>query len=444
MTVTTLTSKVQYACNGTTTVFPYTFLVYDEEDLEVILTDTAGLDTTLALTTDYTVSGEGEAAGGSVTCLTAPVSGKTLTIARELELKQGVDFRRNQRFDEETIEQLFDEMVMMCQQLDEALDRAAKLPVSTTLSDLELPAPVGGQAIGWNAGGTALANIASTGSLSVSTFGQALVNAASSCSARTLLDAAEKSVIELEHGAAGGHTRLPRQSQVTWTSGDVIAVGAGCYRYQGKLVYWDDFTYQLTSAGDNADSDNLGGEEFQYLYIDWDKASGYTELSASCFLATSASPTSSAAAMAMMNGSDLCVFALPIESSAVAEFWHGGGALVHLADFLATNLNSTDVDTAWTDCALKVPAFGDGTEALVHFRETWVDTANNLYWRKNGSSATDGQIICWVATNSRYSIEITPVVCDANGKIEVKNQVAGGETVTVYTAGFFLRPWMCG
>ena len=60
MAVTTETYKITYSCNDSQTVFPYTFPIFEDADLEVILVTVADdTETTLVLTTDYTVSGAG-------------------------------------------------------------------------------------------------------------------------------------------------------------------------------------------------------------------------------------------------------------------------------------------------------------------------------------------------------------------------------------------------
>jgi len=76
MTVSSSTSRVSYNGNGSTTVFAYTFKVFDQDDLTVIIRSANGTETVKTITTHYTVSGVGSAGGGNVTMLTAPASGE--------------------------------------------------------------------------------------------------------------------------------------------------------------------------------------------------------------------------------------------------------------------------------------------------------------------------------------------------------------------------------
>ena len=67
MTVSNLVTRNQLSANGTVVDFAYTFKIFDDSDLKVILTDSDGVDTVQVLTTDYTVSGVGTDGGGNVT-----------------------------------------------------------------------------------------------------------------------------------------------------------------------------------------------------------------------------------------------------------------------------------------------------------------------------------------------------------------------------------------
>ena len=66
MTVSSSTNRVSYSGNGTLTTFAYTFKVFDEGDLTVILRASDGTETVQTITTHYTVSGVGDAGGGNV------------------------------------------------------------------------------------------------------------------------------------------------------------------------------------------------------------------------------------------------------------------------------------------------------------------------------------------------------------------------------------------
>lgn len=132
MTVASSTNRVDYTGNGSTTVFSFTFRIFAATDLVVTKADADGVETVLTLNTDYTVTGVGSYSGGTVTISPALSSDYDLTIQRVLPLTQETDLRNQGQFFAETHEDVFDRMSMINQQLQEQLDRAAKLPVTNT------------------------------------------------------------------------------------------------------------------------------------------------------------------------------------------------------------------------------------------------------------------------------------------------------------------------
>ena len=137
MTVSSSTSKVQYNGNGSLTVFAYTFRVFDQDDLTVIIRSANGTETTKSIGTHYTVSGVGDAGGGNVTMLTAPASGETITILREQPLTQGLDLVPNDPFPAGSLEDALDKLTFMVQSHSEELDRAIKASKTNTIGSTE-------------------------------------------------------------------------------------------------------------------------------------------------------------------------------------------------------------------------------------------------------------------------------------------------------------------
>jgi len=130
----TLVNKIQYAPNGVTTVFAFPYYFLDNAHIVVTITDALGDDTLQVITTDYTLAGAGDQAGGAVTMIVAPESGTTLTIARIVPLTQLVDYVANDNFPEETHERALDKLTMICQQLDDALSRSLHFPDTEALT----------------------------------------------------------------------------------------------------------------------------------------------------------------------------------------------------------------------------------------------------------------------------------------------------------------------
>jgi len=137
MTVSSSTNKVSYSGNGSLTTFAYTFKIFDQDDLTVILRAADGTETTQTITTHYTVSGVGSASGGNVVFGTAPASGVTVVIIREQPLTQGLDLVANDPFPAESLEEALDKVVFMTQKHEEELSRAIKASRTNTLTGSE-------------------------------------------------------------------------------------------------------------------------------------------------------------------------------------------------------------------------------------------------------------------------------------------------------------------
>jgi len=137
MTVSSTTNKVSGSGNGTTTVFPYTFKIFADGDLDVYIRSSTGTETLKTLTTDYTVSNAGVDGGGNVTFGTAPASGETVVIQRKLALTQGTDYVENDPFPAESHEEALDRLTFITQQMQEEIDRSIKASVTNTISSSE-------------------------------------------------------------------------------------------------------------------------------------------------------------------------------------------------------------------------------------------------------------------------------------------------------------------
>lgn len=146
---------------GSITALPFTFKVFEAADLVVTKTSTAGVETTLALTTDYTVSVNGDqdsSPGGSVTPVVAPALGESITLTSGLSYEQTLDLLTGGNFSPRAIEDAFDRVVIQIQQLAEEKDRTLRAPISFA-GDAVLPAPAAGNVLGWDDTATGLRNI---------------------------------------------------------------------------------------------------------------------------------------------------------------------------------------------------------------------------------------------------------------------------------------------
>lgn len=187
MTVSTTTLRNDYTGNGVTTAFTVGFYFTDNTHLKVLRTQiSTGIVTTLALTTDYTVSGAGSPSGGTVTCLTAPTTDQKISILRNVPLTQQIHYTENDPFPSATTESGFDLGVMRDQQLFETLDRALTLNEAASGVDTSLPFPVANYFIGWSSDATALRNVDPTTMASIITYGSTLTEVKSGDGTTTL------------------------------------------------------------------------------------------------------------------------------------------------------------------------------------------------------------------------------------------------------------------
>ena len=132
MTIESTISKITYAGNGSTRLWPLPFACAQPEHIRLVLTDSQGKETELA-------SGwQAEMDENGSTSIRYPLSGQALpagnklTICRQTPRTQIVDLINTGAFEPELLEKDgFDRAVMMIQELQEGLDRAVKVPLSS-------------------------------------------------------------------------------------------------------------------------------------------------------------------------------------------------------------------------------------------------------------------------------------------------------------------------
>ena len=138
MTVSTTNTRDSYSGNGSTTVFAYTFKIFDEDDITVILRDDAtATESTQIKTTHYSVSGVGDAGGGNITFVTAPATGKTVVLIRSTPLTQITDYTPNDPFPAESHENALDKLTFITQELQEEIGRAIKVSQTNEIATAE-------------------------------------------------------------------------------------------------------------------------------------------------------------------------------------------------------------------------------------------------------------------------------------------------------------------
>jgi hypothetical protein len=130
MTMSSTVSKVTLLGDGVQTSWPFAFKVWQEADIEVILSDPTGADS-VALDWSAVLAG----LGGTVTY---PTSGPPLplgwkiTIKRAMPFLQEVDLVSGTRWDPEVVETALDQKTAELQQLREELSRSVKIGITSS------------------------------------------------------------------------------------------------------------------------------------------------------------------------------------------------------------------------------------------------------------------------------------------------------------------------
>jgi len=139
MTISSTTVKNSYSGNGTLDTFNYTFKIFADSDLQVIIRDATATETVKTLTTHYTVTGAGNANGGTIVFTTGniPTATETVVIRRAVPQTQAIDYIANDPFPAESHEEGLDRSMMSIQQLQEEVDRSIKLSRTNTMNNTE-------------------------------------------------------------------------------------------------------------------------------------------------------------------------------------------------------------------------------------------------------------------------------------------------------------------
>ena len=129
--------------NGVTTTFPFTYKVFSTADVQVIrLTISTGIETTLTIVTDYTITLNGDQdsnPGGNIVLVTPLLALYTLTATSDIANLQPTDLTNQGGFYPEVITDALDRATIQIQQISDIGDRTLKIPISDGLLNMELP-----------------------------------------------------------------------------------------------------------------------------------------------------------------------------------------------------------------------------------------------------------------------------------------------------------------
>ena len=139
----TLRKTTPFVGNGSASTFPFTFKVFTSADVVVVkLEVSTSTETTLALTTDYTVTlneDQNGNPGGSITLIAGNLqTGFNIVITSALQALQGTDLTNQGGFFPEVINDALDKAVILHQQQQDVVDRAIKFSLTNTIGSLEI------------------------------------------------------------------------------------------------------------------------------------------------------------------------------------------------------------------------------------------------------------------------------------------------------------------
>jgi hypothetical protein len=252
---------------GTATVFPYAFKIFAASNLQVVRVDTStGLESTLILNTDYTVSlntDQDSNPGGNVTLLAVLATGFNMVITSDIANLQPTDLTNQGGFYPEVITDALDRATIQIQQMADELTRSIKIPITDGLSlDMELPSTIdrANKYLVFDANGLPIVSAGSgtdtalRTDLAVSTVaaaGASLVgyrNSSASSTARTVLSKLRDVVSVKDFGAVGdGTTDDTAAIQAAFASGfGQVLFPIGTYRLVANSLATP--TIQMTSG----------------------------------------------------------------------------------------------------------------------------------------------------------------------------------------------------
>jgi len=195
MSVDTTNIKQSFVMNGVTTAFTLTLDILESEptSIKAVVINATGTRSTLAYTTDYTVTVNAEGNGGVIKVTDAKSASDTLFVYRETSDLQESAYEDYNQFPAATVESDLDRRTMRSQEAKDDLARALKFSVTTTnLTGSTLPTPINGMGLKWSGTDGTLVNTtvpldsAATLAISAASIAQGAATSASVFAANAL------------------------------------------------------------------------------------------------------------------------------------------------------------------------------------------------------------------------------------------------------------------
>ena len=161
MTISTSNRRAgPYLGDGTQREFPFTFKVFNAGDVRAFVADSQGRERALTYGADYrvTLHGNQEAhPGGQLTLTVALATGEKLAIGSQTAIVQEKTFTNQGGFYPTLLNDGFDLLTVICQELRAQLARAMLAPVNATVTP-SFPLPDAKKFLRWSDDGSTLVN----------------------------------------------------------------------------------------------------------------------------------------------------------------------------------------------------------------------------------------------------------------------------------------------
>ena len=200
MTISTEPVPLSYNGDDATVDFAITWKYFSKSDVRVTHRSAAGVETTWALTTNFTLTDADVDAGGTLTAVTAPASGTSITIELDTPNTQPSSFPLGGDFPSDATEDAIDRLTQIAAKIEQLFNRSMRVPITDTQTGSLLELPIdssrASKFLSFDANGKPIAAAGTSADLGpVSSYINTLLDDADAATARTTLGSAEDAAV---------------------------------------------------------------------------------------------------------------------------------------------------------------------------------------------------------------------------------------------------------